>query len=93
LRSDGKKGLVAELLKQQFQSLLWKNGSIAGVGGARPGVVSFIVFSESEDAPKEAEKIARQSTSENSPLEKTQPGRVRPGKLFTHARINVDQSV
>ena len=46
MSGDGKSGLVAELLMQQFQVFLWKNGSIGGVGGARPGVVAFIVSSE-----------------------------------------------
>jgi len=40
-------------------------------------VVAFIVSSESEDFPWEAEKIGSNLRSEKSPLEKTQTGRVR----------------
>ncbi len=69
--------VLAELLMQQFQVFLWKSGSIGGVGGARPGVVSFIVTSISQHFPREAEKIAKKSRSEKIAAGVLEAGRVR----------------
>ena len=63
---------------KQFQVFLWKNGYPRGVGGASPRVVAFIVSSDSEDFPREAEKIAKKSRAEKIAAGKSRSGRVRP---------------
>jgi len=64
LSGDGKGEFVAELIMKQFQVVLYKRSSPWGVGGTTTRVVAFIVSSESDDFPREAEKIARKSRSE-----------------------------
>jgi hypothetical protein len=49
---------VEDYVLRNFQGKLGKNGTIGGVGGTTTRVVSFIVTSESDDSPRDAEKIA-----------------------------------